>query len=66
MYICAIFSCGIAMDPWMLPLGPEMYSSAVIKQPLLFVNSLSFQFREAFNLERIKALIKSGIESDVE
>lgn len=54
------------MDPWMLPLGPEMYSSAVIKQPLLFVNSLSFQFREAFNLERIKALIKSGIESDVE
>ena len=54
------------MDPWMLPLGPEMYSSCVIKQPLLFLNSVCFQPKEPFNLEKLKALIKSGIESDIE
>ena len=53
------------MDPWMLPFGPEMYSSAVIKQPLLFVNSSFFQCNEPFNLDKLKELTKRGIESDI-
>ncbi|XP_029451918.1 platelet-activating factor acetylhydrolase [Rhinatrema bivittatum] len=35
------FRCGIAMDAWMFPLKEEIYPS--IHQPLLFINSESFQ-----------------------
>ncbi|KFO36219.1 platelet-activating factor acetylhydrolase [Fukomys damarensis] len=35
------FRCGIALDPWMFPVGEEVYSK--IPQPLFFINSERFQ-----------------------
>ncbi|XP_005389921.1 PREDICTED: platelet-activating factor acetylhydrolase [Chinchilla lanigera] len=35
------FRCGIALDPWMFPLGEEVHSK--ICQPLFFINSEYFQ-----------------------
>ncbi|XP_006882190.1 PREDICTED: platelet-activating factor acetylhydrolase [Elephantulus edwardii] len=36
------FRCGIALDPWMQPLGEEVYSR--VQQPLFFINSEQFQY----------------------
>ncbi|XP_003215369.2 platelet-activating factor acetylhydrolase isoform X1 [Anolis carolinensis] len=46
------FKCGIALDAWMLPLSPEIYSR--VHQPLLFINSEKFQW--AANILEMKKL----------
>jgi platelet-activating factor acetylhydrolase len=49
--------CGIALDTWMIPIASEIYSSnASISQPLYFINSYAFQWRE--NMRRMVSMEK--------
>lgn len=52
------FSCGVALDAWMIPLGDEVYTK--IPQPLFFINSERFQFPE--NMEKMKKCYIPGKE----
>ncbi|XP_066108184.1 platelet-activating factor acetylhydrolase-like [Saccopteryx bilineata] len=52
------FRCGIALDPWMLPLDDDVYSN--FSQPLFFINSEHFQFPE--NIIKMKKYYLPGKE----
>ena len=41
----SLFRCGIALDCWMLPIHRDLRATGV-KQPLLFINSWDFQWKE--------------------
>ena len=47
--------CGIAMDAWLLPIHRDLYKVGV-SQPLLFINSASWQWAE--NVRRMMQLAK--------
>lgn len=51
-----IFKCGIALDPWMMPLSEELFQED-IKQPLLFINSAHF-YQTPESVKRIMTLVK--------
>ena len=60
------FKCGIAMDPWMIPLPEELFRDG-IKQPLLFINSALY-YQRPETVGRILKLVrppdeKTGISS---
>lgn len=55
-----IYSCGIGLDTWMFPLGPEFYSKG-IEQPCMFINSYSFQWAE--NVANMMKLVKPVTET---
>lgn len=52
------FRCGIALDAWMFPLGDEVYPR--IPQPLFYINSEQFQYRE--NIEKMEQSCLPGKE----
>ncbi|XP_065487254.1 platelet-activating factor acetylhydrolase isoform X1 [Caloenas nicobarica] len=48
--------CGISLDPWMLPVGDDVYQNSV-QQPLLIINSEKFQWAD--NVLKMKKLISN-------
>ncbi|NXW94865.1 PAFA acetylhydrolase, partial [Alopecoenas beccarii] len=53
------FRCGISLDPWMLPVGDDIYQDGV-QQPLLIINSEKFQW--ASNILKMKKLISNDTD----
>ena len=48
--------CGVALDPWMLPIDEEQLEKEV-DQPLLFVNS-DFDFHWPASISKMMKLVK--------
>lgn len=53
-YLVVVGRCGISLDPWMLPVGDDVYQNSV-QQPLLIINSEKFQWAD--NILKMKKLI---------
>ena len=50
------FKCGIALDPWMMPVSEEVFTNG-IHQPLIFINS-SGPFQTPDAIQRMMKLVK--------
>ncbi|XP_003387647.1 PREDICTED: platelet-activating factor acetylhydrolase-like isoform X1 [Amphimedon queenslandica] len=58
------FKCGLLFDIWMLPLGPEIFSTGVTK-PVIFINSRAFtEWKENFSI--LKKLLRQSQDSKEE
>ena len=55
------FKCGIAMDPWMMPLPEELLTNG-LKQPVLFINSALY-YQTPQTVSRILKLLKPPDEA---
>lgn len=55
-YVVVVGRCGISLDPWMLPVGDDIYQNRV-QQPLLIINSEKFQW--ASNILKMNKLISN-------
>ena len=55
------FKCGIAMDPWMIPLPEELFTNG-LKQPILFINSALY-YQTPQTVSRILKLLKPPNEA---
>lgn len=53
-----ILRCGIALDGWMVPFPEDFLEGLSVSQPLLFINSYSWQWKR--NIQSIMKLIRSS------
>ena len=54
--------CGIALDGWMVPFPEDFLEGLSITQPLLFINSYSWQWKE--NIQSMTKLIRLSEEKE--
>ena len=52
--------CGIALDGWMVPFPEDFLEGLSVTQPLLFINSYSWQWKE--NIQSMMKLIRLSEE----
>ena len=52
--------CGIALDGWMVPFPNDFLEGLSVTQPLLFVNSYTWQWKQ--NIQSMMKLIRTSEE----
>ena len=57
------YRCGIGLDTWMLPIHRDILNGYGIQQPLLFINSFDFQWKE--NVQQMMKLTRAPDEQGI-
>ena len=60
-YLCSNYlRCGIALDGWMVPFPEDFLQDLIVTQPLLFINSYTWQWKQ--NVQSMMKLIRTSEE----